>query len=100
MIENDTRYNGQYIDIIAVQCTLPNNFQMCMAFDNGLCFSGCGTCTPGNAQQLLQPDAVEQVNIMLHRQRAKFLAWITGSEYVGTNAESAQWASQKITAKA
>lgn len=56
MIENDTWYNGQYIDIIAVQCTLPNNFQMCKAFDNGLCFSGCGTCTPGNAQQLLQPD--------------------------------------------
>lgn len=49
--------DGQYIDIIAVHCTLPNNFQMCMAFDNGLCFSGCGTCNTSNSQQQVQADS-------------------------------------------
>jgi hypothetical protein len=40
----------QYIDVIPVQCTLPNNFQLCNAFENGLCFSGCGTCNTKNTE--------------------------------------------------
>jgi hypothetical protein len=47
----------EYIEIVPVQCTLPNNFQLCNAFKNGLCFSGCRNCSPGNAQQLLQLDS-------------------------------------------
>ena len=46
----------QYIDVIPVQCTLPNNFQLCNAFENGLCFSGCGTCNTKNTEQQVRPD--------------------------------------------
>ena len=46
----------QYIDVLPFQCTLPNNFQLCNAFENGLCFSGCGTCNTSNAQQQVQVD--------------------------------------------
>jgi hypothetical protein len=47
----------EYIEIVPVQCTLPNNFQLCNAFKNGLCFSGCGACDNGNAQQQVQADS-------------------------------------------